>query len=257
MNGNQFWNSNSSSPLFFEGDKKGESVLNSSVPVRLAFLRKVYGILSIQLAMTTIISGSIMFMPALQLFLIRNSWIMIVNLLANVVITFPLISKRKEYPTNFYLMGAFTLFNSLSLGIIISQYDLLLVTQAFFLTSIIVVGLTMYTLQSTKDFQWMGGMLYSALMVSTIGGFFHLFFRNSAMETLLSMLGALIFAGYIIYDTQMIMKHLNAEEYVIGVINLYMDIINLFIKVLKVLNALNNNKGENQRGEKKEKRRSN
>lgn len=256
MNGNQFWNSNSSSPLFFEGDKKGESVLNSSVPVRLAFLRKVYGILSVQLAMTTIISGSIMFMPALQYFLMRNSWIMIVNLLANIVVTFPLISKRKEYPTNFYLMGAFTFFNSLSVGLIISQYDALLVTQAFFLTSIIVVGLTMYTLQSTKDFQWMGGMLYSALMVSAIGGFFHIFFRNSIMESLLSVFGAFIFAGYIIYDTQMIMKHLNAEEYVIGVINLYMDIINLFLKVLKILNALNN-KGQNQRGEgeKKEKRR--
>ena len=66
-----------------------------------------------------------------------------------------------------------TLFNSLSLGMIISQYDLLLVSQAFFLTAIIVVSLTMYTLQSTKDFQWLGGMLYSALMVSALGGLLH------------------------------------------------------------------------------------
>lgn len=252
MNSNQFWNSSSSSPLFFQGDKKGESVLNSSVPVRLAFLRKVYGILSVQLAMTTLVSGFIMLMPSIQLFMLRNSWIMIINLLANVVITFPLISKRQEYPTNFYLMGAFTLCNSLSLGMIISQYDLLIVSQAFFLTAIIVVGLTMYTLQSTKDFQWMGGMLYSALMVSAVGGFLHIFFRNSVMETMLSVFGAFIFAGYIIYDTQLIMKHLNAEEYVIGVLNLYMDIINLFVKILKILNQLK--QGESQR-EKKEKKR--
>ncbi len=72
MNENQFWNSNSSSPLFFEGEKKGESVLNSSVSVRMAFLRKVYGILSIQLAMTTLVSGFIMFMPSIQLFFIRK-----------------------------------------------------------------------------------------------------------------------------------------------------------------------------------------
>lgn len=253
MNGNnQFWNSNSSSPLFFEGEKKGETVLNSSVPVRMAFLRKVYGILSVQLAMTTLVSSFIMFMPSIQMFFIRNSWLMIINMLANIGITFPLISKRKEYPTNFKLMGAFTVLNSFSLGMIISQYDLAIVTQAFFLTAFIVVGLTVYTLQSTKDFQWMGSMLYSALMVSAIGGFFHIFFRNSVMETGLSILGAFIFAGYIIYDTQLIMKHLCPEEYVIGVLNLYMDIINLFVKVLRVLNSLKQN--ENQRGKKEKKR---
>lgn len=251
VNSNQFWNSNSSSPLFFQGEKGGSSVLNSSVPVRLAFLRKVYGILSIQLALTTFVSGFILFMPSLQLFMIRNQWIMIINMLANVIVTFPLISKRQEYPTNFYLMGAFTMFNSLSLGMIISQYDLLVVSQAFFLTAVIVVGLTMYTLQTTKDFQWMGGLLYSALMVSAFGGLLHIFFRNSAMETMLSMLGAFIFAGYILYDTQMIMKHLNPEEYVIGVLNLYMDIINLFIKILKIVNKL---QSDNQSRERKRRR---
>lgn len=71
-NRNNFWNANSSSPLFFESEKKGTTVLNSSVPVRLAFLRKVYGILSVQLAMTTLISGSIMFMPALQGFIVSK-----------------------------------------------------------------------------------------------------------------------------------------------------------------------------------------
>lgn len=69
---NNFWNASSSSPLFFESDKKGTPVLNSSVPVRLAFLRKVYGILAVQLAMTTLISGSIMFMPTLQGFVIEK-----------------------------------------------------------------------------------------------------------------------------------------------------------------------------------------
>jgi FtsH-binding integral membrane protein len=67
-----FWSSSSSSPLFFQSDKKETTVLNSSVPVRLAFLRKVYGILSVQLAMTTLISASIMFMPTVQGFIIQK-----------------------------------------------------------------------------------------------------------------------------------------------------------------------------------------
>lgn len=252
MNTNQFWNSNSSSPLFFESDKKGESVLNSSVPVRLAFLRKVYGILSVQLAVTTLVSGFIMFMPQLQLFFMQNSWIMIVNLLANMVLVGALIYKRHEYPTNFQIMAAFTVTNSVSLGIFISQFDLLLITQAFFLTSVIVVGLTMYTLQSTKDFQWLGGVLYSGLMISFVAGFLHIFFGNSVTETLISMFGAFLFSGYIIYDTQVIMKSLSPDEYVIGVLNLYLDIINLFIKIVKILNSLKSDEEQQ-----KKKRRNN
>lgn len=248
-----FWGASSSSPLFFGSDKKDTPVLNSSVPVRLAFLRKVYGILSVQLALTTLISVSIMFMPTLQSFIIYNSWFLIVNLLANIGVLFALLYKRNEYPTNFYLLGAFTVCNSISLGLIISQYDLLIVSQAFFLTATIVVGLTMYTLQSKSDFSWLGGILMSLLTVSFIGGLLHIFFRNSAMETMLTMLGAFIFSAYIIYDTQMIMKHLSAEEYVIGVLNLYMDIINLFIKVLRLLHQLQH--GNNNRESRKEKKR--
>lgn len=48
------------------------------------------------------------------------------------------------------------------------------------------------------------------------------------------------------------MKHLSAEEYVVGVINLYLDIINLFIKVLHLLDQL---KGEESRRERDRRRR--
>ena len=90
----------------------------------------------------------------------------------------------------------------------------MIVSQAFFLTGTIVVGLTLYTLQSKNDFKWLGGVLISLLTVSTIGGLLHIFFRNSALETLLTVFGAFIFSAYIIYDTQLIMKHLSPEEYV-------------------------------------------
>lgn len=72
------------------------------------------------------------------------------------------------------------------------------------------------------------------------------------MESALSMLGAFVFAGYIIYDTQMIMKHLCPEEYVIAVLNLYMDIINLFIKILRILNSMKEtNEGSSESRKKK------
>lgn len=54
------------SPLFASGLGTGPSVLNANVKVRLAFLRKVYGILSVQLSLTALISVAIMVTPAIQ-----------------------------------------------------------------------------------------------------------------------------------------------------------------------------------------------
>ncbi len=57
----------------------------------------------------------------------------------------------------------------------------------------------------------------------------------------MAVLGSFLFSAFIIYDTQMIMKTLNAEEYIVGVINLYLDIINLFVELLKIIDALKRN----------------
>ena len=46
-------------------------------------------------------------------------------------------------------------------------------------------------------------------------------------------------SGFIIYDTHMIMTRVSPEEYVIATIELYLDIINLFIQILKIVAELN------------------
>jgi FtsH-binding integral membrane protein len=56
------------SPLFAKGLATGLSVLDENPKVRLAFLRKVYGILSAQLGLTLIISALIMLSPMIQEF---------------------------------------------------------------------------------------------------------------------------------------------------------------------------------------------
>ena len=52
--------------------------------------------------------------------------------------------------------------------------------------------------------------------------------------------GALIFSLYIIYDTQLMMggKHeyaLDPEEYVFASLNIYLDVINLFLYILMIV----------------------
>ena len=49
------------------------------------------------------------------------------------------------------------------------------------------------------------------------------------------LLGAMLFSLFIIYDTHMLMRRLSAEEYIFAAINLYLDILNLFLHILRIL----------------------
>lgn len=45
--------------------------------------------------------------------------------------------------------------------------------------------------------------------------------------------------GFIVFDTYLIMKKMSPEEYIVATIQLYLDIINLFIELLKILDKVN------------------
>eukprot|EP00962_Isochrysis_galbana_P039590 scaffold14217_cov120-Isochrysis_galbana.AAC.4 len=54
-------------------------------------------------------------------------------------------------------------------------------------------------------------------------------------QMLLSLFFALIFVGFVIYDTHMIMKYFGVDDFVIAAIELYLDVINLFLFLLQFL----------------------
>lgn len=68
--------------------------------------------------------------------------------------------------------------------------------------------------------------------------FFH---NNSTTELIYGALGALIFSAYILVDTQLIMRHYHVEEEIAAAISLYLDVINLFLMILRILNSQRDN----------------
>lgn len=73
-------------------------------------------------------------------------------------------------------------------------------------------------------------------------GFMSMFIpHSSTVELGYGVISALIFSGYILVDTQMIMRHYHVEEEIAAAISLYLDIINLFLAILRILNSQNNN----------------
>lgn len=54
------------------------------------------------------------------------------------------------------------------------------------------------------------------------------------IEVCLTGAGTVLFSLYIIYDINMIMKKVSPEEYILAAATLYLDVINLFIKLLEL-----------------------
>ena len=66
-------------------------------------------------------------------------------------------------------------------------------------------------------------------------------FSTFQLYHMISLLGALLFCGFIVYDTHMIMTHFGVDDYIIAAIELYLDVINLFQYLLLLLTMGNNN----------------
>jgi len=215
------------------------NVAGAAKHVRLGFMRKVYGLLSVQLTITTIIGGVCLFTPGVKELVQANSWVLLPAFFLSFGLLVALHVKRKETPTNLILLAAFTIVEAYTIGVLVTFFDQHVVVQAFFLTAAVVTGLTAFTFQTKRDFSHLGAALYTGLLVLILGGFLQFFIGNEFTETAMAVGGAFLFSLFIIYDTQMIMTRLSAEEYIVATIQLYLDIINLFIEILKILEKVN------------------
>lgn len=137
---------------------------------QIEFLRKVYGIVATQLCFVALVSIVLISFENLQLFFQNNPSVLLFLLVATIINLLALYIKRLEYPTNFLLLGLFTLFESITIGTIVSFYDKIIVIQAVIITAVIVLGLTAYTFQTKRDFSGLGASLYACLCVLIAGG---------------------------------------------------------------------------------------
>jgi len=224
-------------PLHNKEAFHGETVAMSPINVRLGFIRKVYGILSMQLLMTIMVSALCMYNESVKGFVQSSPNLLTGGMFLSFGLLIALAAKRRESPTNMYLLFAFTGVEAYTIGTIVTFYDQLIVIEAFVLTMATVVALTVYTFQTKRDYSTSSALLFSLLWILILGGIMQLFIQSEIMELGLAIFGAILFAGFIVVDTHMLLHKLSPEEYILASINLYLDIINLFLEILKILNA--------------------
>lgn len=131
------------------------------------------------------------------------------------------------------------------MGVMSANFEVMEVLLAVGITAVVTLSLTIFAFQTKWDFTTMGGVLFVSVIVLMILGIFAIIFPSNTLVLVYASLGALIFCIYLIYDIQLMMggKHkysISPEEYIFAALNLYVDIVNIFMYILMIIGAARN-----------------
>lgn len=241
------------------------AVATLGVSDRVAFLRKTYGLLGLALVGFAVITAGMMrFATETSLrfsawaFTGRWNWLLVIALfmLVGFIARRLAVSETSRglqlvglgifvaaqamllQPLLWVLIFKFGDRAMLSSGVLISGQAGSILMQAVVITLAIFIGLTLTVFITKKDFSFLGGILTIAsfavlgvILASILFGF--------SLGALFCGVVILIMAGYILYQTSLVMSVFPPTAYVAGALMLFSTIATLFWYVLQLLMSLN------------------
>lgn len=143
--------------------------------------------------------------------------------------------------------GVFLLYAGLT-GVTLSSVFLVYTTSSvawtFFVTAGTFGALSLYGLVTKKDLSGLGQFLFMGLVGLILSRIANMFIASASFDSALNIIGVLIFAGLTVYDTQKIKKmniignegtEEDTKEAIVGALTLYLDFINLFLHLLRIM----------------------
>ncbi|NPA73598.1 MAG: Bax inhibitor-1/YccA family protein [Epsilonproteobacteria bacterium] len=157
---------------------------------------------------------------------------------------FGLMAAKKKEGLNLLLLFAFTFVSGLTLAPTLAIFlrtpgGAAIVTEAFILTTVAFGGLSIFAMNTKRDFSAMGKMLFITLIVVIVASLLNIFINSSLLQLGIASVSSILFSAFILYDTQNIIRG-NVETPVEAAVSLYLDFINLFMSLLQILGIFSN-----------------
>jgi FtsH-binding integral membrane protein len=213
--------------------------------VQARFVTKVFGWMSLALAITAVVSMFVASTPALIQDIFSNRLLFWGLIIAEFGIVFWLsgfINKMSAATATAAFIG-YSVLNGLTLSVIFLVYTQAAIASAFAITCGTFGAMSLYGYFTKTDLTKIGNICFMALIGVIIASLVNIFWANSTLYWIINYVGVLVFVGLTAYDTQKI-KQLSlgagdAESSrklaIIGALNLYLDFINLFLFILRIL----------------------
>ncbi|MGA7614530.1 MAG: Bax inhibitor-1/YccA family protein [Thermoanaerobaculia bacterium] len=206
-----------------------------------SFLRSVYGWMFGGLLLSAVSAFWVVSSPIARQLIFGNRVVPILLMVATLGLVF-FLSMRIQKMSPGVAAGSFFLFavlNGLALSSILLMYTASSVAQTFVIAGGMFGAMSVYGFVTRRDLTSWGSFFFMGLIGILIAMVVNFFFHSSALSGAISILGVFIFLGLTAWDTQRLKKMAHAgggtNLAVIGALSLYLDFINLFLFLLRLL----------------------
>jgi hypothetical protein len=229
------------------------SAKQTQVQVRVNdFIRSVYNWMAIGLALTGFIAYYVANTPALLNLILGNQILFFGLIIAELALVFTISARvnRMKASTATALFVLYSALNGATLSFIFIIYTRSSIASTFFVCAATFIACSIYGWTTKRDLTSMGGFLMMGLIGIIIASLVNLFIRSSAMHMIISYIGVLVFVGLTAYDTQNLKAMAISQPSdvganairkgaILGALKLYLDFINLFLMLLRILGNRN------------------
>jgi FtsH-binding integral membrane protein len=205
---------------------------------------RVYNHMSLGLAVTGLIAWFVGHDPALLMSIYQSPArivVMLAPLAFVMVISFGF--QRLSLGALTAIFYAYSATMGVSMSFIFAVYTGAAIAQTFFVTAVTFLAMSLYGYTTKKDLTGWGSFLFMGLIGIILASLANLFFHSPGVSFAVSVLGVLIFTGLTAYDTQNIKETYSAswgatatgKLAIMGALKLYLDFINLFMMLLRLM----------------------
>jgi Integral membrane protein, interacts with FtsH len=202
---------------------------------RATLVRRTYSLVLVSVLVTVVGASFGLSQPQLMQSVAQHPFIAFFCALAPLLLA---TRKKADFPMN---IGLVLLFNFV-MGVMISPALFVygrtqpgLIGQAAVLTIGAFGILTLYAFVSRRDFSAWGSFLIVGLWVLIGTMFLNFFFQNTMVDLWLASVAVLLFSGLLVFDTWRLRNFYGPDEYVGAAVQIYLDLLNMFMAVLRVL----------------------
>lgn len=210
-------------------------------------LRSVYLWMTLALIITGFVAMYVAKSYTLVNMMIQNSMMFWGVLIAEVALVWYLSARidKMSFTTATILFIVYSILNGVTLSILLLVYTASSIATTFFVTAGTFGTMAIFGYITKKDLTRIGSLCIMGVIGIIIASLVNLFLQNSMMDMVISYIGVLLFVGLTAYDSQKIKRLLSGDDIevnevtqkiaLMGAMTLYLDFINLFIYLLRIL----------------------
>ena len=212
------------------------------------YVRSVYNWMAIGLGLTGFVAFYVANSEYLLRFIFGNQLIFFGLIIGELALVFSISARvhKMKASTATSLFILYAVLNGATLSAIFLIYTSSSITSTFFICAATFVICSIYGWVTKKDLTSMGSFMIMGLFGIIIASVVNMFVRSSGMSMIISYIGVFVFIGLTAYDTQKIKTMAISQPAgldagtirkgaIIGALSLYLDFINLFLMLLRVL----------------------